>query len=118
VYWCSDGTEPDLLTCLVHPVHQAGPAWYEVDSSWINGFFLDLRSRRQTVRVQVHTHPGPAGHSSVDDGYSLAPIPGFLSLVLPRFAAGSIDLRGAVLMRMTVDGKWAPVAPEEVFVVE
>jgi len=118
VYWCTAVSEPDLLTRVVHPVHHAGLAWYEVDSAWVTEFFLQLRQDRQTVRVQVHTHPGPAGHSGTDDQFSLVPAAGFLSLVIPRFAAGRIGLQDTYLGRMQPAGTWARVEPEEVLRVE
>lgn len=116
-YWCASQDRPDLLTRVVHPVHQAGPSWYEVDSSWVTGFFLSLRRDRLTVRVQVHIHPGRAGHSAVDDRFSLVPAAGFFSLVIPGFAAGPVGLAAAALVTMQPDGTWAPADPEEVFCV-
>jgi hypothetical protein len=107
-----------MLTRAVHPPHRAGRGWYEVDPPWINRFFLDLRRLRQTVRVQVHTHPGEAGHSRTDDRFSLAPAPGFLSLVIPYFAAGPAGFHEATLVRMRGDGSWESADPEEVFAVE
>jgi proteasome lid subunit RPN8/RPN11 len=118
LYWCAPLDRPDKLTRVVHPVHEAGYAWYEVDSAWLTGFFLDLRRRRETVLVQVHTHPAGAGHSETDDMFSLAPAAGFLSLVVPQFATGSAGLAGTALVVMQPDGTWEPTDPGEVFRVE
>jgi hypothetical protein len=118
VYWCASLDQPGLLTHVVHPVHHAGPRGYEVDSAWITRFFLDLRRTRETVRVQVHTHPRAAGHSAVDDEFSLIPATGFLSLVIPDFAAGSAGLAGSALVRMQPDGTWVPADPQEEFSLE
>jgi hypothetical protein len=118
LYWCADHGEPGLLARAVHPPHRAGRGFYEVDPGWITQFFLDLRRAGQTVRVQVHTHPRKAGHSFTDDQFSLAPAPGFLSLVIPDFAAAPAGFDGAALVRMQTDGGWEPVDPEEAFAVE
>jgi hypothetical protein len=118
VYWCADRGEPGLLTRAVHPLHRAGRGWYEVDSAWITQFFLHLRREGQKVLVQVHTHPQEAGHSETDDQFSLAPAPGFMSLVIPDFGAGQAGFRGAALVRMRADGSWEPTCPEDVFAVE
>jgi hypothetical protein len=118
VYWCASLDEPGLLARVVHPVHHAGRAGYEVDSAWVTQFFLELRSTRETVRVQVHTHPWQAGHSEVDDQFALAPASGFLSLVIPCFAVGPAGLAGTALVQMQPDGSWAPADPEEAFCVE
>lgn len=118
LYWCAPLDRPDRLTRAVHPAHESGYAWYEVDSAWVTGFFLDLRRRRESVRVQVHTHPAGAGHSQADDLFSLAPAAGFMSLVIPQFAAGSAGLRGTALVVMQPNGTWKPADPREVFRVE
>jgi hypothetical protein len=115
VYWCASLDQPGLLTRAVHPVHRAGPNGYEVDSAWVTSFFLDLRRTRQTARVQVHTHPRHADHSRTDDQFALVPATGFLSLVIPRFAAGPAGFAGAALVRMQPDGTWGPADPQEVF---
>jgi hypothetical protein len=118
LYWCASLEQPDRLIRAVHPVHRAGPTWYGVESAWINPFFLDLRRVHQTVRVQVHTHPSDAGHSAVDDRFSLVPAAGFRSLVIPGFAMGPIEFTDTALVQMQPDGAWGPLSPEEVFQLE
>lgn len=118
VYWCASSDQPELLTRVVHPVHHAGPRGYEVDSAWVTGFFLNLRRTQESVKVQVHTHPREAWHSTVDDQFSLVPATGFLSLVIPHFASGPAGLTGSALARMQPDGTWAPASPEEAFTLE
>jgi hypothetical protein len=118
VYWCASLARPRVLTRMVHPLHHAGYGGYEVDSAWVTGFFLDLLRRQEAARVQVHTHPGEAHHSRTDDRFSLVPAAGFLSLVIPRYAAGPPGFDGAALVRMQPDGTWAPADPGEVFEVE
>ena len=118
LYWCARKHQSEVVTRLVHPVHRAGPGWYEVDSGWVTRFFLDLRASRETVRAQVHTHPFEAGHSGIDDAFALVPAPGFLSLVIPDYAAGPARLTDTVLVRMGTGGTWMPVPPEEAILVE
>jgi hypothetical protein len=114
-YWCARAAEPALLHRVVHPHHQAALGGYTVDSAWVSEFFLDLRARSESVKVQIHTHPGRAGHSSTDDQYALAPVEGFRSLVLPYFALGTVGWRGAHLVRMKADGSWGPEGPSAAF---
>jgi hypothetical protein len=85
---------------------------------WVTQFFLDLRRTQETVKVQVHTHPREAGHSAIDDRFSLVPATGFLSLVIPDFATGPAGLAGTALARMQPDGTWAAADPEEEFRLE
>ncbi len=112
VYWTGPRDIPGAVYGMVQPAHQAGPDWYEIDSAWITGFFLDLRHTGRTARAQVHTHPASAWHSCTDDLYSLAPSPGFYSLVLPRFAVGSRELGDAYLAEHQADGTWLERHPD------
>lgn len=114
-YWCARAVEPTTLHRLVHPRHQAGPGGYAVESGWVSEFFLDLRDRVETVKVQIHTHPRRAGHSSVDDRFALAPSEGFRSLVFPNFALGDVGWAGAHLVCMDADGAWCRETPSAVF---
>ncbi len=113
VYWTGPRRVPGVVDAVVQPAHSAGPDWYEVESAWITGFFLELRRTDRTARAQVHSHPTVAWHSCTDDLYSLAPSPGFYSLVLPRFAAGPVELNGAYLAEVGSDGAWLERKPEE-----
>lgn len=114
-YWLAAAAAPDVLTGVIHPVHTANLGGYQVDSDWVTGLFLQLRRSKETVRVQVHTHPREAGHSWIDDGFSLVSSPGFLSLVIPDFAFGDIGLDGAHLVEMTPAGEWFELRAAEVF---
>ncbi len=103
----------DLVDDVVHPLHAGGPAGYQVNSLWVSELFLRLRADKKTVVAQVHTHPGLAWHSPTDDVYSLVPATGFLSLVIPRFAAGAIGLSDAALYEMQPNGLWDSRDPQE-----
>jgi hypothetical protein len=113
-YWVGPLLGQPEVDEVVHPLHTSSPTGYEVDGAWVTEFFLDLHRDGRTTRAQVHTHPGRAGHSSTDDTFALVSTPGFLSLVIPRFAAGRIGLEGSVLMEMDSDGRWVERHPVEV----
>lgn len=100
MYWLAAADKPDAVLRAVHPAHSAGAFGYEVDSAYVNELFLTLRTTAEAVRVQVHTHPRAAGHSSVDDNFSLVPATGFLSLVIPDFACGPVGLAHCHLVEM------------------
>lgn len=112
-YWCASLDEPSLVTTIVHPRHRSSAFGYEVDSDWVTCFFLHLREHRETVVAQIHTHPGAATHSNVDDKFALAPATGFLSLVIPNFAMADISLVGSHLVEMQADGRWRETDPAQ-----
>lgn len=114
-YWVASKSEPDEICRVVHPPHSSGPFGYEVESDFVNQLFLELRKSDETVRVQVHTHPGLANHSETDDSFALAPSAGFLSLVFPDFAQGSISFERSHVVEMDGHGEWRQVEPEAVF---
>jgi hypothetical protein len=48
--------------------------------------WVELARSGRSLRAQIHTHPGAAGHSACDDAYPAVHTAGFVSLVVPRFA--------------------------------
>lgn len=111
VYLTGPVDAPTLLDGVAHPRHTAGPAGYDLDSTAIAELWRDLLASRRTIRVQVHTHPGAAYHSSRDDALALVRTPGFLSLVVPKFALGKVGFDEAFLAERTADGRWVGVPP-------
>jgi hypothetical protein len=112
VIWISSWVEPFTICTVVHPHHRAHGGGFELESGWINGFWLDLAREQQGIRVQVHTHPHEAFHSSIDDEYPILQCAGFLSLVIPDFAQGPIGFERAYLAEMRSDGRWREVVPD------
>ena len=111
VFWAGPLSEPGHVDTVLHPRHAAAAGGYEVDPLWINELWLDLASRQQTIRAQVHTHPGAAYHSSTDDDFALVHTPGYLSLVIPDFARGAISLQGSYLTARDGEGDWREIDP-------
>lgn len=113
VLWTSAWVRPEVISAVVHPRHRAHALGFELNSAWISQFWRDLASTGQGIRVQVHTHPGAAFHSAVDDAYPIIHTVGFMSLVIPNFAMGPISFGQAYLAEITPDGSWREVPPEE-----
>jgi proteasome lid subunit RPN8/RPN11 len=105
--------DPALIDAVVHPRHTAGPGGYDLDSNAIAELWRGLVASERSIRIQVHTHPGAAYHSSRDDALALVHTPGFLSLVIPDFALGPVGFDGAFLARRTQDGRWVGVSLAE-----
>jgi hypothetical protein len=107
VYWTGPIDAADTVDGIVQPPHEADWGWYEIDQPWLTRFFLELRAARRCVRAQIHTHPGAqTRHSPTDDGFAVAPHTGFVSIVLPHFAQGSVSLDGAYVAELAADGNW------------
>jgi len=56
--------------------------------------------------ARVHTHPGNAYHSTVDDGNMVIGHVGAVSVVVPDFAAGPPLLESCSVNRLGADGRW------------
>ena len=118
LYWTSSWDDPSALTDVVHPNHGSSFGSVLLDGAWISRFWLQLADKGLGVRVQVHTHPGEAFHSKTDDDFPLIHEAGFLSLVIPDFALGSVGFDRAYLTEIQTDGSWRQVAIEERLAVD
>jgi proteasome lid subunit RPN8/RPN11 len=110
VYLTGPVDQPDVVDGVVHPHHTASAVGYDLDSAAIAELWRELAAERRSIRVQVHTHPGPAYHSSRDDALAIVHTPDFLSLVIPRFAEGDVGLEGAFLAARDGAGQWVEVS--------
>jgi hypothetical protein len=116
--WIGPWAMPDLITEVVHPKHEAHAGGFALDDAWLSDFWLRLADENLGIRIQVHTHPGEAFHSPIDDEFPIIHTPGFLSLVIPDFALGPVGFNEAYLTEIKSDGHWCQVAIEERLVVE
>jgi hypothetical protein len=111
--WVGPWSDPEMVTTLVHPHHSASAVSFELNEDWFNAFWVRLADENMGVRVQVHTHPGAAFHSSIDDENPVVATPGFLSLVIPNFAAGPVGFDNAFLAQIDASGNWSQVPIDE-----
>lgn len=63
--------------------------------------------------AQVHSHPEDAYHSDTDDLYPMVTKLGCLSVVVPDFAAGQVDLTSWAVFRLTARHTWTRVPPDK-----
>ena len=69
--------------------------------------------RGEELGAQVHTHPGPAYHSSIDNKQPIIREIGGLSIVIPDFSALPLnDLDHCATFRITPQGWCGPLNPE------
>lgn len=113
VLWTSPWNNLATINRVVHPKHFARGDGFELDGAWLNAFWQELTATASGIRVQIHTHPGRAFHSPTDDEWPIIHTPGFLSLVIPRYAKGSAELTDAYLAELRQDGTWQEVPINE-----
>lgn len=105
VYWLGPARE-SIVDGVEHPIHERSPFGYAVDDRWLTDFWKRLAASRRSVKAQVHTHPGSAFHSAIDDKWPIVSQVGFLSIVIPKFAAGEPSLAAAWIGRLQTNGAW------------
>lgn len=109
VVWTSAWAKPEDVCDVVHPRHRSHGGGFELESAWINEFWLELARTGKGIRVQVHTHPFEAFHSGIDDAYPIIHSVGFLSLVIPDYGLGPIGFESAYLAEIDAAGQWREV---------
>ena len=109
VYWIG-ASASDVVDGIEHPAHVASPFGYEIESGWLTQFWRQLAASKRSIKAQVHTHPGKAFHSATDDEWPIISQAGFLSIVIPNFAAGEPTLEGAWIGRLQRNGGWRELA--------
>ncbi len=96
-------------TGFIHPRHAATPVSTKVDGAALDHVWDTLLERNQRIVLQLHSHPGAAHHSGIDDGWPVIHRVGFPSLVVASF--GRVGLKGAHLAIHLGGGVWRDVEP-------
>jgi len=108
-FWAGPISRPGLVDTFLHPAHSSGRGGYEVSDTWLTETWNRLDEECLAIRLQAHTHPRQAFHSAIDDSFPIIATPGFLSLVLPRFAMEPQTLGDAFLAQLQADGTFVQV---------
>ena len=123
VFWAgavADG-EAYVTTC-VYPTANARHGGVKVPLRKMTEINLELRDRDQLVLAQVHSHPGVARHSPVDEEKAVSFHEGFVSIVVPDFGETPVyDLRDCGVYVYTATEGWRLLDDGEVedrFVIE
>lgn len=66
------------------------------------------------VLCRVHSHPGEAYHSALDDQNMIIAHPGAISIVVPDFAQAPIELERCSINELDGDGRWRELTADEV----
>lgn len=104
------------------PAQMAEADYFHIPRSSIVAVFDRLRNGSM-IAAQVHSHPGPAFHSTADDRWAIIRHLNALSLVLPNFALNTTVesfLADAAVFRLSDDNEWVElpvdVVPEQIVV--
>lgn len=87
---------------------------YVVDGDELFRINQHLYRHGHTLIAQVHSHPGEAYHSEVDDTYAVASTEGCLSIVIPDFAIRPFSVTDCAVFRLRAGQVWAAQSQGEV----
>lgn len=95
------------ITTCVYPTANARHGGVKVPLEKMTEINLELRDRDQLVLAQVHSHPGVARHSPVDEEKAVSFHEGFVSIIVPDFGETPVyDLRDCGVYIYSADGGW------------
>ena len=97
------------------PDYEARRDQFHVRPDSMRAIMTHLRTTRTHICAQVHSHPGQAFHSHVDDEWAIVRHQGAISLVVPNFGsglgtAGFLDVVAAFALSAT--DRWEQILPD------
>jgi len=119
VLWSGKLQLPDEahITRCIHPVHGSTIASISIDLEENFRIQKLLANSQEFLFAQVHTHPGEAFHSFMDNHFPFSRKPGFFSIVVPRFGQNQLDNLGLCQVYEYIgEGKWKQLSKREVAV--
>lgn len=87
---------------------------YSVSGDELYRINKHLFESKLMLGAQIHSHPGRAYHSETDDAFPIVTVVGGLSIVIPNFAKGPIDMRDWAVYRLSLDNQWISLSYEKV----
>jgi len=119
-YWLGERLDEDCIVVneVYIPKQYATAIVSKVQETDVAKLFSILEIDEKVLVAQLHTHPGSAFHSSIDDEYPVAFEKNFLSLVVPYY--GFIDIDSfPKLSKVHIynEGSWSETPFEKVFSV-
>lgn len=98
----------------IYPQQETSPVGVEVSLDEIQKINRMLSAREEFLFAQVHSHPGQAFHSSIDDNYPITFKPGFFSIVIPFFCKDHLEFPKCKIWKYKGFGEWRKLNPGEV----
>lgn len=79
---------------------------YAVDSDELHRINVWLYENKMSLAAQIHSHPTDAYHSDTDDAFPIVATVGGLSIVVPDFARGPIEIESWAVYRLSREASW------------
>jgi hypothetical protein len=86
---------------------------YAVDGEELHRINVWLYENSMSLMVQIHSHPGEAYHSVTDDTYPIVATVGSVSIVVPDFASGPVEISFWKIYRLSQHNEWISLDENE-----
>jgi hypothetical protein len=86
---------------------------YSVSGDELHRINVWLYENKMSLIAQIHSHPTLAYHSETDDAYPIMATVGGLSIVVPDFASGSVDINLCAVYRLIQEKGWIELNKNE-----
>ncbi|MBA7512905.1 hypothetical protein ES705_04914 [subsurface metagenome] len=112
----------DLEACAIwvgeehHDIFEIKEVWfpkqentmisYHIPDIDVHNINVKLNKNKYSAIAQLHTHPGDAFHSSVDDEYTILSLPGSFSIVIPDYGDIPICAIDDWVVYRLLNGEW------------
>lgn len=101
------------ITQTIIPLQKAGDVEggliYVVGGEELERIGLELFDSGLQLFAQIHSHPGAAYHSETDDAYPIVTVLGGVSIVVPNFARGGVNISEWAIYRLLPGTGWTEV---------
>jgi len=87
---------------------------YAIDRNELHRLNTWLYENKLRLIAQIHSHPTEAYHSEADDRFPVVDIYGGISIVVPDFAEGKIDLGAWAIYRLSMNKTWDRLSHKQV----
>lgn len=79
---------------------------YYISAIDVHHLNVKLNKNNYSAIAQLHTHPGDAFHSTVDDEHTILNLPGSFSIVFPNYGSIPVNAISKWMVYRLLDGEW------------
>lgn len=87
---------------------------YAVEGDELHRINVWLYENKLKLIAQIHSHPREAYHSPADDRFPIVDTYGGISIVVPDFATGKMELNDWAIYRLSLNKTWEKLTSEVV----